>query len=63
MVIEVAKQEVRKLLELLEEPHPGLLTWNSMVADQFKTLNKMYEGARKRELKSAASIQRNDRGG
>ncbi len=40
-------KQLRKLEQLLEDPHPGLFTWNKAVAEDMKHLNELYESGGK----------------
>lgn len=37
MMLEM-KEHVRRLLGFLEDPHPGLMTWNEAIADELRAL-------------------------
>lgn len=45
MDIEELKREVQSLMRLLNDPEPGLMTWNSMVCDRLRKLRHMIEAA------------------
>lgn len=36
--IDELKEEVKGLLHLLEDPHPGLMTWQQMVHNRIKKI-------------------------
>lgn len=42
--IEVMKKKAASLTRLLNDPHPGLITWCSMVNDVLTDLEKIHEG-------------------
>lgn len=42
MKIEELKNEVIKLLSLLEDPHPGLTTWNFFLNERLKNITALY---------------------
>lgn len=42
--IEQLKEEARKLLSLLEDPQPGLFTWNMFLEERMKRINEIYQG-------------------
>ena len=45
--IEELKVEVNKLKNLLDDPHPGLLTWNQFVRDRLIAISKFVESEEK----------------
>jgi hypothetical protein len=39
--LDEVKEEARKLLALLEDPHPGLFTWNDFLRIRFERMHEL----------------------
>lgn len=42
--IDTLKREAKALVALLENPHPGLISWNEQLGDRLKAISEFYTG-------------------
>jgi hypothetical protein len=45
MKLDELKREVQMLMALLDDPQPGLMSWNIMMHNRLVTLHRMIESA------------------
>lgn len=44
--LELLRDQVRLLLQLLDDPQPGLATWHEMMVRRRKEIDAIYDGER-----------------
>lgn len=41
-LLDALKAETKALLALLDDPHPGLMTWQSAVEERMRNMDRIY---------------------